>query len=190
MQRFLLTLAALFMMNAAFAQTAEIPISGKTNKISFQRVIPTEGTNTEVFNRIAGEWLRSAYKNPQAVVIGNDGSTITLYRYPGKSVDPTHEHIPSNEGVSYYTEHGLPFPGGNTGVYDKGGSKERDDGAIFAKITEKAFLNMDNIVLNGCEGDTVLRPLISVSNGGTIVINGEQVDSIPEPVMGGGPGGR
>lgn len=100
----------------------------------------------------------------------NDGSTITLYRYPGKSVDPTHEHIPSNEGVSYYTEHGMPFPGGNTGVYDKGGSKERDDGAIFAKITEKAFLNMDNIVLNGCEGDTVLRPLISVSNGGTIVI--------------------
>lgn len=77
MKKSILTLAAFLLMSVAFAQTAEIPISGKTNKISFQRVIPTEGTNTEVFNRIAGEWLRSAYKNPQAVVIGNDGSTIT-----------------------------------------------------------------------------------------------------------------
>ena len=70
-------LGALFFVTTAFAQTADIPISGKTNKICFQRVITTQGTNTEVFNRIAGEWLRSTYKNPTAVITGNDGSTIT-----------------------------------------------------------------------------------------------------------------
>ena len=70
-------LVVLFFATAALAQTATIPVSEKTNKICFQRVIPTEGTNTEVFNRIAGEWLRSAYKNPMAVVTGNDGSKIT-----------------------------------------------------------------------------------------------------------------
>lgn len=70
-------LVAFFFVTTAFAQTAEIPISGKTQKICFQRVIPTQGTNTEVFNRISGEWLRSTYKNPTAVVTGNDGSTIS-----------------------------------------------------------------------------------------------------------------
>lgn len=74
----LIVLAAIFCLAiSAIAQTADIPISAKTQKICFQKVIPTEGTNTEVFNRIAGEWLRSAYKNPMAVVTGNDGSTIT-----------------------------------------------------------------------------------------------------------------
>ncbi len=76
MKRLFLTLAAFLFATAAFAQTATIPVSEKTHKICFQEVIPTEGTNTEVFNRIAGEWLRSAYKNPTAVVIGNDGSKI------------------------------------------------------------------------------------------------------------------
>ncbi|MCR5013977.1 MAG: hypothetical protein K6A28_04280 [Bacteroidales bacterium] len=77
MKRLFLTLVALLLVSAAFSQTATIPISAKTNKICFQKVVPTEGTTTEVFNRIAGEWLRSAYKNPMAVVTGNDGSTIT-----------------------------------------------------------------------------------------------------------------
>lgn len=70
-------LVLLLFATTAFSQTKTIPISDKTKKICFQRVIPTEGTNTEVFNRIAGEWLRSAYKNPMAVVTGNDGSKIT-----------------------------------------------------------------------------------------------------------------
>lgn len=77
MKRLFLTVAALAFATAIFAQTTTIPVSEKTKKICFQRVIPTEGTNSEVFNRIAGEWLRSAYKNPMAVVTGNDGSKIT-----------------------------------------------------------------------------------------------------------------
>ena len=77
MKRVISILVVLFFATAAFAQTATIPVSEKTNKICFQRVIPTEGNNTEVFNRIAGEWLRSAYKNPMGVVTGNDGSKIT-----------------------------------------------------------------------------------------------------------------
>ena len=77
MKKVISILVVFFFATAAFAQTKTIPVSEKTKKICFQRVIPTEGTNTEVFNRIAGEWLRSAYKNPLAVVTGNDGSKIT-----------------------------------------------------------------------------------------------------------------
>ena len=77
MKRVLFLLVTLLFVTFSFAQTDNIPVSAKTQKICFQRVIQTEGTNTEVFNRIAGEWLRSAYKNPQAVVFANDGSTIS-----------------------------------------------------------------------------------------------------------------
>lgn len=83
MKRLFLTVALVAFAMLAFSQNATIPVSEKTHKICFQRVIPTEGTNTEVFNRIAGEWLRSAYKNPMAVVTGNDGSKIT-----GKHIIP------------------------------------------------------------------------------------------------------
>ena len=99
----------------------------------------------------------------------NDGATITLYRYPGKSADPDHYANPTGAG----NYHGLKHPGENTGVYDPGNGSIQDDGAIFANITEKAYLTMDNVVIDGNSGfgaDSVVRPLISVSDGGTVVM--------------------
>ena len=98
----------------------------------------------------------------------NDGATITLYRYPGKSADPDHYANPA--GAGFY--HGMDHPGENTGVYLNGSTID-DHGAIFANITGKATLTMDNVVLDGNSGfgtEQVLRPLVSVSNGGTIVM--------------------
>lgn len=99
----------------------------------------------------------------------NDGATITLYRYPGKSADPDHYANPTGAG----NYHGLNHPGENTGVYDEGNGVIHDDGAIFANITGKAHLTMDNVVIDGNSGfgtDPVIRPLISVSDGGTVVM--------------------
>ena len=58
-------------MTVVYAQT-NLPIDPKTQKISFQKVIQTEGTNEEVHNRIYSNFLNSYYKNAAQVLQQTD----------------------------------------------------------------------------------------------------------------------
>lgn len=64
-------LVAVFCMTVVYAQT-NLPIDPKTQKISFQKVIQTEGTNEEVHNRIYSNFLNSYYKNAAQVLQQTD----------------------------------------------------------------------------------------------------------------------
>lgn len=105
----------------------------------------------------------------------NDGATITLYRYPGAVADPTHTQDP--DGSGYYQGAGVDWPGENTGTYDSDLTDPNnaivDDGAIFANISGSAHLTLDNVILDGYSafGDNdVIRPLIKISDGGSVVL--------------------
>lgn len=75
MKKVLLMMVVLFFTTTAFAQS-NLPINEKTQKICFQKVIPTQGTPEEVYNRIYGDFMNSYYKNPGSVIQSNDGRII------------------------------------------------------------------------------------------------------------------
>ena len=75
MKKVLSMLVVLFFVATAFAQS-NVPINEKTQKICFQKVIPTQGTQDEVYNRIYGDFMNSYYKNPSSVTQSNDGRVI------------------------------------------------------------------------------------------------------------------
>lgn len=75
MKKVLSMLVVLFFVATAFAQS-NVPINEKTQKICFQKVIPTQGTQDEVYNRIYGDFMNSYYKNPSSVIQSNDGRVI------------------------------------------------------------------------------------------------------------------
>lgn len=62
---------AVFFAAMAFGQV-NLPIDPKTQKISFQKVIPTQGTDEEVHNRIYSNFLNSYYKNAANVLQQTD----------------------------------------------------------------------------------------------------------------------
>ena len=68
-------LVAVFFVTAAFAQS-NLPIDPKTEKITFRKVIPTVGTEDQVYNRIYSEFLNSYYKSPSTILQQNDGRTL------------------------------------------------------------------------------------------------------------------
>ena len=120
------------------------------------------------------------------------GSTVTLYRYPGKEVDPQHWELVSGDLVSPYVSQGIDNPGENTGRYypDKNNHPDMyvDDGAIFAHVTGTGKLTFRGVVLDGMTGDknnypwtpsdydltehsNQLVPLVSIGNGAEVVFS-------------------
>ncbi|MCQ2301044.1 MAG: hypothetical protein MJZ94_00280 [Bacteroidales bacterium] len=75
MKKVLSMLVVLFFVTTAFAQS-NLPINEKTQKICFQKVIPTQGTQDEVYNRIYGQFMNDYYKNPSSVLQSNDGRVL------------------------------------------------------------------------------------------------------------------
>ncbi|MBR0539762.1 MAG: hypothetical protein IJK36_06005 [Bacteroidales bacterium] len=63
MKKVALLFVAIMFATVAFAQS-NLPIDEKTEKITFRKVIPTQGTEDEVFNRIYSEFMNSYYKSP------------------------------------------------------------------------------------------------------------------------------
>lgn len=109
----------------------------------------------------------------------NNGAPIVLYRYPGSFVDPDHYSIDDTtdpDHPSWYKVNNASNPVANTGIYtdtdDVGVNHSNDDQAIFANISSKADLVLDNIILDGYNDDTnpQERPLIKVTGGGTVII--------------------
>ena len=75
MKKVLSMLVVLFSVTTLFAQTS-LPINEKTQKICFQKVINTVGSQDEVYNRIYGVFMNDYYKNPNNVIQSNDGRVI------------------------------------------------------------------------------------------------------------------
>lgn len=113
------------------------------------------------------------------------GATMTLYRYPGADIDPT--HAATTDSVSPYVRNGLFNPVENTGYYQQNETTVINDGAIFANVRGKGNLMLNGIILDGMNGDQSLYPwcpdgydlanhqnqqvpLIKVGNGGKVTL--------------------
>ena len=75
MKKVALLFVAIMFATVAIAQS-NLPIDEKTEKITFRKVIPTQGTEDEVFNRIYSEFMNSYYKSPSTILQQNDGRTL------------------------------------------------------------------------------------------------------------------
>ncbi len=94
----LFIIAALF-ATAVYAQS-NLPIDAKTEKICFRKVIPTEGTQDEVFNRIYSNFMNSYYKSPSTILQQNDGRTMKgKHQFQLDNGDPVKSKWP---WITYY----------------------------------------------------------------------------------------
>lgn len=75
MKKVALLFVAVLFATVTFAQS-NLPIDPKTEKICFRKVIPVEGSQDEVFNRIYSNFINSYYKSPSTIIQQNDGRTI------------------------------------------------------------------------------------------------------------------
>ena len=75
MKKVALLIVAILFATVTFAQS-NLPIDPKTEKITFRKVIPTEGSQDEVFNRIFSGFMNSYYKSPSTILQQNDGRTL------------------------------------------------------------------------------------------------------------------
>ena len=75
MKKVALLIVAVLFATITFAQS-KLPIDEKTKKITFRKVIQTEGTEDEVFNRIYSRFMNSYYKSPASILQQNDGRTM------------------------------------------------------------------------------------------------------------------
>ena len=75
MKKVALTIVALVFATIAFAQSG-LPIDPKTVQITFRKVITTQGSEDEVFNRIFSTFMNSYYKSPANILNQNDGRTL------------------------------------------------------------------------------------------------------------------
>ena len=108
----------------------------------------------------------------------NNGAPIVLSRYPGSFVDPVHHSVDdptygNDNFTSVYTSNAtLKTPVANTGVYESATGYVNDT-AIFANIKgNKSHLVLNNVILDGYNDETnpQIRPLLAVSEGGTITL--------------------
>ena len=81
MKKVALLFVAILFATVTFAQS-NLPIDPKTEKICFRKVIPTQGTEDKVFNRIFSNFMNSYYKSPATLLNQNDGRTMKGELYP------------------------------------------------------------------------------------------------------------
>lgn len=94
----------LFLVAALFATTlfaqSNLPIDAKTEKICFRKVIPTEGSQDEVFNRIFSQFMNTYYKSPSTILQQNDGRTLKgKHQFQLDNGDPVKSKWP---WITYY----------------------------------------------------------------------------------------
>ena len=94
----------LFLVAALFATTlfaqSNLPIDAKTEKIMFRKVIPTEGSQDEVFNRIFSQFMNTYYKSPSTILQQNDGRTLKgKHQFQLDNGDPVKSKWP---WITYY----------------------------------------------------------------------------------------
>jgi len=94
----------LFLVAALFATTlfaqSNLPIDSKTEKICFRKVIPTEGSQDEVFNRIYSKFMNTYYKSPSTILQQNDGRTMKgKHQFQLDNGDPVQSKWP---WITYY----------------------------------------------------------------------------------------
>ena len=70
-----LLFVTVLLATVTYAQSI-VPIDAKTEKIMFRKVIPTEGSEDEVFNRIYSQFMNTYYKSPATILQQNDGRTM------------------------------------------------------------------------------------------------------------------
>ena len=75
MKKTALLFVSILFATLTFAQS-DLPIDQKTEKICFRKVINTEGTQDEVFNRIYSQFMNTYYKSPTTILQHNDGRTL------------------------------------------------------------------------------------------------------------------
>ena len=75
MKKVALLFVAVLFATVTFAQS-NLPIDPKTEKICFRKVIPVEGSQDDVFNRIYSQFMNTYYKSPATILQQNDGRTM------------------------------------------------------------------------------------------------------------------
>ena len=75
MKKVALLFVAVLFATVTFAQST-LPIDPKTEKICFRKVIPVEGSQDDVFNRIYSQFMNTYYKSPATILQQNDGRTM------------------------------------------------------------------------------------------------------------------
>lgn len=75
MKKTALFIVAILFATITFAQS-NLPIDPKTEKISFRKVIPAQGSEDEVYNRIFSVFMNKYYKSPATLLNQNDGRTM------------------------------------------------------------------------------------------------------------------
>jgi hypothetical protein len=75
MKKVALLIVAVMFATLTFAQS-NLPIDPKTELITFRKVIPTQGSEDEVFNRIYSQFMNTYYKSPSTILQQNDGRTM------------------------------------------------------------------------------------------------------------------
>ena len=99
MKKVALLVVAVLFATFTFAQT-NLPMDSKTEKITFRKVIPTQGTEDEVFNRIYSNFMNSYYKNPSSIIQQNDGRTLKgKHQFQLDNGDPVKSKWP---WITYY----------------------------------------------------------------------------------------
>ena len=76
MKKFFLLCAAIMIATVTFAQSSDLPIDMKTEKICFREVIKTVGSPEDVYNRIYSKFINSYYKSPTSILTQNDQKTL------------------------------------------------------------------------------------------------------------------
>lgn len=99
MKKTILLCAALLFAAFTFAQS-NLPIDPKTEKICFRKVIPTEGSQDEVFNRIYSQFMNTYYRSPSTILQQNDGRTMKgKHQFQLDNGDPVKSKWP---WITYY----------------------------------------------------------------------------------------
>lgn len=99
MKKVALLFVAILFATVTFAQS-NLPIDPQTERICFRKVIPTEGTQEEVFNRIYSGFMNSYYKSPSTIIQQNDGRTLKgKHQFQLDNGDPVKSKWP---WVTYY----------------------------------------------------------------------------------------
>lgn len=99
MKRVISLLVTVFFVTVAFAQS-NLPIDPQTEKIMFRKVIPTQGSQDQVFNRIYSGFMNSYYKSPSTILQQNDGRTMKgKHQFQLDNGDPVKSKWP---WITYY----------------------------------------------------------------------------------------
>ena len=102
---FLLSLSSAAQKNAAPATVVKMPLDSGTQLVTYDMVVPVQGTSSAVLYKRALEWFHAYYKNPTEVIRENDaekGKIVGKPRY--KIYNPADKDgLKTDAGAVQYT---------------------------------------------------------------------------------------